>query len=129
MKILTQLVSSLIGEVLVGFIGLIVGLSASAGSYDFSIGEAVGWEGGGVYFGIIGICFGGLVGILLANHFLKVSVKVLYLIVLTLVLILLWLSAYSSLGTMPILVILFSTGVLLTLTNNLSFVQQKNKII
>lgn len=124
MKIITQIVLGIIFEAMFGVVGLILGVFLSANTYDYSIGNAVGWEGGGVYFGIAGICLGGLCGMFIANKFYKDKFKKVYFYVLALLMFFLWIVLYSFLGSLPLLLVVIFTTIIFSLLNNLSFVRK-----
>ena len=71
MKIVAQFFLSLIGAILLGIIGLIVG-AYIGGNFGFpAFGGNVGYESGGVFFAIVGISFGSLLGTILAKKLQK----------------------------------------------------------
>lgn len=75
MKILAQFVLSLIGAILLGIVGLIVG-AYIGGNFGFpAFGGNVGYESGGVFFAIVGISFGSLLGTMLTKKLQKDSRK------------------------------------------------------
>ena len=75
MKIFIQLVSGLICSVIFGMIGFTNGANFG-GNYGFPrFGGGVGWESGGMFFMIIGIALGSLIGITLARKLQKEKLK------------------------------------------------------
>ncbi len=71
MKIFVQFVSSLVGGILLGIIGLFIG-SMIGGNFGFpEFGGNVGYQAGGPFFGIIGISLGSLLGIIAAKRIQK----------------------------------------------------------
>jgi uncharacterized membrane protein YeaQ/YmgE (transglycosylase-associated protein family) len=71
MKIFTQFISGLVGSVILGIIGLIIG-TIIGGNFGFpKFGGNVGYESGGVFFAIVGISLGSLLGIMFAKKMQK----------------------------------------------------------
>jgi hypothetical protein len=71
MKIFAQFISSLVGGILLGVVGLIIG-AIIGGNFGISeFGGNVGYEAGGAFFGIIGISLGSLLGIILVKKIQK----------------------------------------------------------
>lgn len=71
MKILFQFVSSLICGMLLGIAGLVIGVEIG-GNYGFpSFGGNYGYEAGGVFFAIVGISLGSLLGIMAVKKMQK----------------------------------------------------------
>ena len=71
MKIFAQFVSSLVSGILLGIIGLVVG-SIIGGNFGFpKFGGNVGYESGGVFFAIVGISLGSLLGIMTTKKLQK----------------------------------------------------------
>jgi uncharacterized membrane protein YeaQ/YmgE (transglycosylase-associated protein family) len=71
MKIFTQFISGLVGSVILGIIGLIIG-TIIGGNFGFpKFGGNVGYEAGGVFFAIVGISLGSLLGIMFAKKMQK----------------------------------------------------------
>ena len=125
MKIIGQFISGLMFEAVFGVIGLILGEPFFGDSNDYNIGNAVGWEAGGIYLGAAGICLGALVGALAINQAYNIKIKNIYLYLLGLILFLIWLKVYSIFGSnLPLSLILIATSALFTLLNNLSFVKK-----
>ena len=120
MKIIEQFSLCLVTEYLFSTAGFILG-AAWGGDFYFPIGNAEGWEGFGVILGISGVCFGGLIGMLIINRLFNDKVKNIYLLVLALALIVLWLSTY---GFLPMSLIHLSSATSFTLLNNFPFVKK-----
>lgn len=75
MKIFVQFVSSLLGGILLGIVGLAVGATIG-GNFGFpAFGGNVGYESGGVFFAIVGISLGSLLGIIAAKKLQKEQIK------------------------------------------------------
>lgn len=75
MKIFAQFVSSLVGGILLGIIGLMIG-AFIGGNFGFpEFGGNAGYESGGVFFAIVGISLGGLLGIMVAKKIQKEQYK------------------------------------------------------
>jgi len=75
MKIFVQFVSSLICSVIFGLVGFTNGANFG-GNYGFPrFGGGVGWESGGMFFMIIGISLGSLIGITIVRKLLKEKLK------------------------------------------------------
>jgi hypothetical protein len=75
MKIFVQFVSSLICSIIFGFIGFTNGANFG-GNYGFPrFGGGVGWESGGMFFMIMGISLGSLIGTTIARKLLKEKLK------------------------------------------------------
>jgi hypothetical protein len=71
MKIFIQVVSSLVGGILLGIVGLVVG-AIIGGNFGFpEFGGNGGYESGGVFFAIVGISLGSLLGIITAKRLQK----------------------------------------------------------
>ncbi|MFA5840665.1 MAG: hypothetical protein WC847_00080 [Candidatus Paceibacterota bacterium] len=71
MKIFTQFVSSLVGGILLGIIGLAIG-STVGGNFGFpAFGGNADYESGGVFFAIVGISLGSLLGIMVVKKLQK----------------------------------------------------------
>ena len=71
MKIFAQFVSSLVGGILLGIIGLIIGATIG-GNFGFpEFGGNAGYESGGVFFAIVGISLGSLLGIMAVKKIQK----------------------------------------------------------
>jgi hypothetical protein len=69
-KIFVQFITATLGSIVIGLIGLALG-AVIGGNFGFpAFGENVGYESGGVFFAILGISFGSLLGIRIANKFL-----------------------------------------------------------
>lgn len=75
MKIFAQFAASLLGGLLLGIIGLIFG-AYIGGNYGFpEFGGNAGYESGGVFFAIVGISLGSLLGIMTAKKLQKEKYK------------------------------------------------------
>ena len=75
MKIFAQFVSSLVGGVLLGILGLSVGATIG-GNFGFpEFGGNVGYEAGGAFFAIVGISIGSFLGIIAAKKLQKEAQK------------------------------------------------------
>lgn len=75
MKILAQFISSLVGGILIGIIGLIIGATIG-GNFGFpAFGGNAGYESGGVFFAIVGISLGSLLGIMAVKKLQKEKYK------------------------------------------------------
>jgi len=75
MKVFAQFVSSLVGGILLGILGLIVGATIG-GNFGFpEFGGNAGYEAGGVFFAIVGISAGSLLGIMTAKKLQKETQK------------------------------------------------------
>jgi hypothetical protein len=71
MKIFVQFISSLVGGILLGIVGLIIG-AMIGGNFGFlKFGGNIGYEAGGAFFGIIGISLGSLIGIIAVKRIQK----------------------------------------------------------
>jgi len=75
MKIFAQFVSSLVSGILLGVIGLAIG-STIGGNFGFpAFGGNAGYESGGVFFAIVGISLGSLLGIIVVKKLQKEQYK------------------------------------------------------
>ena len=76
MKIFIQFILSLLGAILLGIFGLGFG-AQSSDSFGFPAfgGNAAGYESGGVFFAIVGISLGSLLGIAIAKKAQKEKCK------------------------------------------------------
>lgn len=75
MKILVQFISSLIGGILLGILGLMIGATIG-GNFGFpAFGGVMGYESGGAFFGIVGLAIGSLLGIATAQKLQKETHK------------------------------------------------------
>lgn len=71
MKIFAQFFSSLVGGILLGIIGLAIGATIG-GNFGFpEFGGNAGYESGGVFFAIVGISLGSLLGIIAVKKIQK----------------------------------------------------------
>lgn len=71
MKIFAQFISSLVGGILLGMMGLGIGATIG-GNFGFpAFGGNAGYESGGVFFAIVGISLGSLLGIMVAKKIQK----------------------------------------------------------
>lgn len=77
MKILAHYLAGLIGGGVLGGIGLVLGtmIGGNIGFPEFG-GAAAGYEAGGVFFALIGMPFGGVVGGALLQKVQKETVKI-----------------------------------------------------
>lgn len=81
MKIFAQFISSLVGGLLLGIIGLFIGAMVG-GNFGFpEFGSNIGYQAGGPFFGIIGISLGSLLGIIVAkkiqkDHFMYLTASI-----------------------------------------------------
>ena len=71
MHVFIQFISSLICSILFGIVGLIVGATIG-GNFGFpAFGGNVGYESGGVFFAIVGISLGSLLGLMFVKKIQK----------------------------------------------------------
>ena len=76
MKIFAQFVSSLLGGILLGIVGLAIGATIGGNLTFPEFGSnAAGYESGGVFFAIVGISTGSLLGIMAAKKLQKEAQK------------------------------------------------------
>lgn len=116
-NILTQFITCLVIEVVLGILTLLLGLSI--------FGDFGNYETAGSYLIIIGVSFGGLIGTLSINKLLNDKINNIYLFGLTPVLAIFWLIAYSSYGSkLSIYLIVILTSTIFTLLNSLPFVKK-----
>lgn len=75
MIIFVHFLSSLVGAILLGIIGLVIGAYIGGNFGFFEFGGNAGYEAGGVFFAIVGISFGSLLGIMFVKKLLKEKYK------------------------------------------------------
>ena len=75
MKIFAQFISSFVGGILLGILGLAIG-AIIGGNFGFpAFGGNIGYESGGVFFAIVGISVGSMFGIAIAKKIQKEKCK------------------------------------------------------
>ena len=135
MRILVQFIMGILGSIVFGVLGLDAG-ATFGGNFGFPAfgGNAAGYESGGVFFAILGIAFGGLLGIMVINKLLHrrqatlppkanlpkrrtASVPVALLATIIIAIVDLMLFDYHTLPAVDLIILLLPTVVLTTLFN------------
>jgi hypothetical protein len=119
MKIFTQFVSSFVGGILLGIIGLAIG-STIGGNFGFpEFGGNAGYESGGVFFAIVGISLGSLLGIIIAKKIQKEKHKYAIALITTIITICIGITLFNyNMSLVVGLLILLMPPVALTATTN-----------
>jgi hypothetical protein len=68
LKFILLLITSIIFGIIFGIIGLIIGATIGGNFGFFEFFGNVGYEAGGLFFGIVGICMGPLTFLFLINY-------------------------------------------------------------
>jgi len=129
MKFIAQIVASLLGSILVGIAGLAYGvtLGGNLGFPSFG-GYTAGYEAAGVFFSIIGISTGSLLGIVVAKNLQNKSQKNLAAAIITAVIMAIIgvnLAYYYMPTAISLTILLTPTAVLIPITNWQNLFQKK----
>ena len=119
MKIFTQFLSGLVGSVVLGIIGLIIG-TIIGGNFGFpKFGGNVDYESGGVFFAIVGISLGSLLGIMFAKKMQKEQHKYMFALITAIITTCIGIFLFDyNMSFIVKLTILFIPSVMLTAVTN-----------